>query len=577
MAYVDKYNLWINSNYIDEDTKAELRDIKNEKDLEDRFYRELEFGTGGLRGIIGAGTNRMNVYTVGKATQGLANYLNSNYIEDKSVAIAYDSRIMSREFAETAAEVLAANGIKVYIFDSLRPTPMLSYTTRYLKCKAGICVTASHNPKVYNGYKVYGEDGGQITDKKAKDILECIENVDNFALIKKLNFNEGVKNGIINIIGEEVDKTYYEKVKTLAIRKNLIKEKAKDLKIIYTPLHGAGNIPVRRVLNELGYANVQVVKEQEAPDGTFPTAPYPNPEKKEVFDIALTMAEDINADIIFGTDPDCDRIGAVVKDNKGEYKVLTGNQVGLLLSHYMLSSLKDLNKLPSNGTVIKTIVTTDMIEEIAKEFDITVMNVLTGFKYIGEKIKEFEENKKFSYIFGFEESYGYLAGDFVRDKDAVIAAALICEMTLYYKEQGLSLYEGLIKLYDKYGYFKENLISMDFVGKEGQEKIEKILHYLRHSMSPAIAEIKIVKKADYKLGIEKDVVNIQETTIDLPKSNVLKFILEDGSWLVVRPSGTEPKMKVYLSVKGKSMEEAETKIKDFENNVMDIVNNAQTL
>lgn len=577
MAYVDKYNLWIDSSYIDEDTKEELRTIKDEKDLEDRFYRELEFGTGGLRGIIGAGTNRMNVYTVGKATQGLANYLNSNYIEDKSVAIAHDSRIMSREFAETAAEVLAANGIKVYIFDSLRPTPMLSYTTRYLKCKAGICVTASHNPKTYNGYKVYGEDGGQITDKKAKDILECIENVDNFALIKKLNFNEGVKNGIINIIGEEVDKTYYEKVKTLAIRKNLIKEKAKDLKIIYTPLHGAGNIPVRRVLNELGYANVQVVKEQEAPDGTFPTAPYPNPEKKEVFDIALTMAEDINADIIFGTDPDCDRIGAVVKDNKGEYKVLTGNQVGLLLSHYMLSSLKDLNELPSNGTVIKTIVTTDMIEEIAKEFDITVMNVLTGFKYIGEKIKEFEENKKFSYIFGFEESYGYLAGDFVRDKDAVIAAALICEMTLYYKEQGLSLYEGLIKLYDKYGYFKENLISMDFAGKEGQEKIEKILHYLRHSMSPAIAGIKIVKKADYKLGIEKDVVNIQETIIDLPKSNVLKFILEDGSWLVVRPSGTEPKMKVYLSVKGKSMEEAEIKIKDFENNVMDIVNNAQTL
>ncbi|MBM7870085.1 phosphoglucomutase [Clostridium pascui] len=577
MAYVDKYNLWIDSDYIDEKTKKELRDIRDEKDLEDRFYRELEFGTGGLRGIIGAGTNRMNIYTVSKATQGLANYLNSNYTEDKSVAIAHDSRIMSREFAEAAAEVLAANGIKVYIFDSLRPTPMLSYTTRHLNCSAGICVTASHNPKVYNGYKVYGEDGGQITDEKAKDILNSIENVDDFELIKKMDFNEGVKNDIINIIGEEVDKSYYEKVKALTIRKNLVKEKAKDLKIIYTPLHGSGNIPVRRVLSELGYTNVYVVKEQEAPDGTFPTAPYPNPEKKEVFDIALTMAEEINADIIFGTDPDCDRIGAVVKDNKGEYKVLTGNQVGLLLSHYMLSSLKELNKLPSNGTVIKTIVTTDMIEEIAKDFDITVMNVLTGFKYIGEKIKEFEESKKFSYIFGFEESYGYLAGDFVRDKDAVIAAALICEMTLYYKEQGLSLYEGLIKLYDKYGYFKESLISMDFVGKEGQENIEKILQYLRHSMNPAIAGVKIVKKADYKLGIEKDIANIQETTIDLPKSNVLKFILEDGSWFVVRPSGTEPKMKVYLSVKEKSIEKAETKIKDFEKNVMDIVNSAQTL
>lgn len=577
MAYVDKYNLWIDSDYIDENTKKELRDIRDAKDLEDRFYRELEFGTGGLRGIIGAGTNRMNIYTVSKATQGLANYLNSNYTEHKSVAIAHDSRIMSREFAEAAAEVLAANGIKVYIFDSLRPTPMLSYTTRYLNCSAGICVTASHNPKAYNGYKVYGEDGGQITDEKAKDILNSIENVDDFALIKKMDFNEGVKNNIINIIGEEVDKSYYEKVKALTIRKNLVKEKAKDLKIIYTPLHGSGNIPVRRVLSELGYTNVYVVKEQEVPDGTFPTAPYPNPEKKEVFDIALTMAEEINADIIFGTDPDCDRIGAVVKDNKGEYKVLTGNQVGLLLSHYMLSSLKELNKLPSNGTIIKTIVTTDMIEEIAKDFDITVMNVLTGFKYIGEKIKEFEENKKFSYIFGFEESYGYLAGDFVRDKDAVIAAALICEMTLYYKEQGLSLYEGLIKLYDKYGYFKESLISMDFVGKEGQENIGKILQYLRHSMNPAIAGVKIVKKADYKLGIEKDIVNIQETTIDLPKSNVLKFILEDGSWFVVRPSGTEPKMKVYLSVKEKSMEKAETKIKDFEKNVMDIVNSAQTL
>ncbi|MBE6069248.1 MAG: phospho-sugar mutase [Clostridium lundense] len=577
MAYVDKYNLWIDSDYIDEITKKELRDIRDEKDLEDRFYRELEFGTGGLRGIIGAGTNRMNIYTVGKATQGLANYLNSNYTENKSVAIAHDSRIMSREFAEAAAGVLAANGIKVYIFDSLRPTPMLSYTTRHLNCSAGICVTASHNPKAYNGYKVYGEDGGQITDEKAKDILNSIENVDDFALIKKMDFNEGVKNNIINIVGEEVDKTYYEKVKALTIRKNLVKEKAKDLKIIYTPLHGSGNIPVRRVLSELGYTNVHVVKEQEVPDGTFPTAPYPNPEKKEVFDIALTMAEEINADIIFGTDPDCDRIGAVVKDNKGEYKVLTGNQVGLLLSHYMLSSLKELNELPSNGTVIKTIVTTDMIEEIAKDFDITVMNVLTGFKYIGEKIKEFEESKKFSYIFGFEESYGYLAGDFVRDKDAVIAAALICEMTLYYKEQGLSLYEGLIKLYDKYGYFKESLISMDFVGKEGQEDIGKILQYLRHSMNPAIAGVKIVKKADYKLGIEKDIVNIQETTIDLPKSNVLKFILEDGSWFVVRPSGTEPKMKVYLSVKEKSMEKAETKIKDFEKNVMDIVNSAQTL
>ncbi|WP_125152731.1 phospho-sugar mutase [Clostridium rectalis] len=571
MNYKEQYNIWLNSDYIDEGTKNELKKIKNEKEIEDRFYKSLKFGTGGLRGIIGAGTNRMNIYTVRKATQGIANFIKRNYKKNLSVAIAFDSRIMSKEFAKVASEVFAANEIQVNIYKDIKPTPMLSFAVGKLKCKIGISITASHNPKEYNGYKVYGEDGGQITDELAKDILCCIEKVDILKGIKALEFNSGLEKGIINYIKDSVEEEYFNKVKELVIRKDLVKNNAKDLKIIYTPLHGTGNIPIRTVLKELGFEDLYVVKEQEIPDGTFPTAPYPNPEIKDVFNIALDMAKDIKPDIILGTDPDCDRIGVVVKDNYNNYRVLSGNQTGALLTNYILMSLKEKNKLPENGVVIKTIVTTDIVKKIGEKFKIPIIEVLTGFKYIGEKIKEFQKDDTSKYIFGFEESYGYLAGNFVRDKDAVIASALICEMTLYYKSIGLSLYEALIKLYDEYGYYKEELLSVELKGKEGQEKIEKAMHYLRHSMSTTLNDVKIYKKLDYKLSIEKNLFVISEHHIELPKSNVLKFIFNDGSWFVVRPSGTEPKIKIYLSVIGNNKKHAEDKIKMLKKSVKDII------
>lgn len=571
MNYMEKYNQWLNSAEIDVVIKEELRNITDEKEIEDRFYKDLEFGTGGLRGVIGAGTNRMNIHTVSKATQGFANYLNKSF-ENPSVAIAYDSRNMSKEFAEASALTLCANNIKVYLFESLRPTPMLSFTVRHLECKGGIVITASHNPKIYNGYKVYDEFGGQVTDEKANIIINEVNNVTSFSEIKSISKEDALNKGLLVYIGEEVDKVYIEEVKALTIRKELVKEKAKDLKVIYTPIHGSGNVPVRRVLNELGYENVEVVKEQELPDGNFPTAPYPNPEDPKVFRLALDMAKTSNPDIIFGTDPDCDRIGVVVKDSAGEYKVLTGNQTGLLLSNYILSALKEENRLPENGVVIKTIVTSEGVKEIAKAYNIEVMDVLTGFKYIGEKIREFQESGDKKYIFGFEESYGYLAGEFVRDKDAVIASMLIAEMTLYYKEKGMSLYDALIDLYKEFGFFKEDLISIELKGKEGQEKITQCIDSLRNSSLTEVDGIKVNRKLDYKLSKEECLENNTEKEIKLPKSNVLKFVLENGSWFVVRPSGTEPKMKIYLAVKGSSLEDADDKIARFKENVMEIVN-----
>ncbi|MCY6353864.1 phospho-sugar mutase [Clostridium sp. ZS2-4] len=578
MQYMGKYNNWLESKLIDNNTKEELKNIKDEKELQDRFYKELEFGTGGLRGIIGAGTNRMNIYTVKKATQGLAYFLLSKYEEEEiSVSIAYDSRIMSHEFAKEAALTLCANGIKVNFFESLRPTPMLSYAVRYLNSKAGIVITASHNPKEYNGYKVYGEDGGQVTDNTAKEITSFIEKVDDFSKVKTINMKNAKEAGYLKLIGEDVDRSYIEKVKSLVIREDLVKESAKELKIIYTPIHGSGNIPVRRVLNELGYEKVYVVKEQEMPNGEFPTAHYPNPEESEVFNLALKMANEIKPDIIFGTDPDCDRIGVVVKDDMGKYRVLSGNMMGTLLSHYILLSLKEKDKLPKQGVIIKTIVTTEITSKIAEKFGIEIINVLTGFKYIGEKIKEFEEKGDKNYLFGFEESYGCLAGTFVRDKDAVIASMLICEMALYYKKKGLNLYNALMDLYKQYGYYKEELVSIKLEGKEGVKKIARVLQHLRHSMKLDINNIKISKKLDYTTRIEKDLMNLTQKQINLPKSNVLKFILEDGSSFVVRPSGTEPKMKVYLSIVGNSIQEADEKMKNFKNHVMDIINTACNL
>ena len=574
MKFLQKYKEWINSKTISEEIKSELTSLKDEKEIEDRFYKDLDFGTAGLRGIIGAGTNRMNTYTVSKATQGYAMYLNNNF-ENPSVAIAYDSRNMSEDFAKATALTFAANGVKVYLFESLRPTPMLSFTVRELNCSGGVVITASHNPKQYNGYKVYGQDGGQITDEGVDEILSYINNIDIFEDVKTISEEEAMEKGLLQYIGEDIDKVYIEKVKSLILRKELVNEKAKDLNIIYTPIHGSGLMPIKRVLTELGFEKLSIVKEQENPDGDFPTTPYPNPEAKQVFELALEMAKDINPDIIFGTDPDADRIGVIVKDNSGEYKVLTGNETGMLLAHYMLKSLKDRNELPENAAVIKTIVTTEAVKNIVESFNAKLIDTLTGFKYIGEKIKEFEETNSNTFIFGLEESYGYLAGTFVRDKDAVVAATLITEMTLYYKEKGLTLYEALINLYEEYGYTKETLVSIELQGKEGQDKITKCIDTLRNDKVTEINGIKVVKAFDYKLSEEVSYENndVTKSEINLPKSNVLKYILEDDSWFVVRPSGTEPKMKVYLSIVGESLKSSEEKINAFKEDVMDKISN----
>lgn len=572
MDFRQGYNRWLNEEKVDEALKNELQTIENEKEIEDRFYKNLEFGTGGLRGKIAAGSNRMNVYTIGKATQGLATYLLKHKAEP-SVAIAYDSRNMSKEFADQAASVLAANGVKVFLYPSLRPTPMLSFTVRHLGTDAGIVITASHNPKEYNGYKVYGNDGGQITDEAAKEILSYIDAADIFEDVKVMALEKAEKEGKLEYITEEVDKAYYHQVETLCIRKDLIKEKASELKIIYTPIHGSGNIPVRTMLNKLGFTNVAVVKEQELPDGNFPTAPYPNPEDKRVFELAIEMAKETAPDLIFGTDPDCDRIGVVVKESADSYKVLTGNQVGILLSDYILNARKEMGTLSGQDTIVKTIVTSDMVKPIATHYGTQVMDVLTGFKYIGEKIKEFLETGANNFVFGYEESYGYLSGDFVRDKDAVIASVLIAEMALYYRTQGKNLYEALEDLFKQYGYYREDLVSIQMEGKDGQEKIQAIISNLRENAPKEVGGIRVVRVEDYKLSKAYNVLEGEEEAIFLPTSNVMKFILEDGSWFVVRPSGTEPKMKIYVSIIGQDEKDATNKVENFKKQVLELVEN----
>ena len=571
MNFEENYKAWLESNIIDVETKEELKALTDIKEIEDRFYKNLEFGTGGLRGKIAAGNNRMNTYTVGKATQGLATYLVKNF-ESPSAAIAFDSRNYSDVFAETAARVLAANGVKVYLFESLRPTPMLSFTVRHLKTQAGIVLTASHNPKEYNGYKVYGSDGGQVTDNAANEILGYINETDIFSDVKMISKEEAVEKGLLVYIGEDVDNAYYEKVETLVVNKEMVKEKASELKIIYTPIHGSGNIPVRTMLKRLGYTNVHVVKEQELPDGNFPTAPYPNPEVPQVFNLAIEMAKEVEPDLIFGTDPDCDRIGVIVKEDSGEYKVLTGNQIGVLLSEYMLNARKETGVLSTKDTLIKTIVTTEMAAKVAKNYDAQIMNVLTGFKYIGEKIEQFEQTGSNNFVLGFEESYGYLSGGFVRDKDAVIAATLIAEMALYYKTQGKNLAEALHDLFEKYGYYKEDLISITMEGKDGQEQIAAMITNLRENMPKELNGVKVVVSEDYKLSKHVDCLAGTSSEIDLPKSNVLKFILEDKSWFVVRPSGTEPKVKIYASVVGKDVVDADSKCDAFVKSIKELLN-----
>ena len=570
MNYKEKYKLWLDSPIIDKGTKQELSALDgNEKEIEDRFYKDLEFGTGGLRGVIGAGSNRMNKYTVAKATQGLANYIIKAGPDaiSQGVAIAYDSRRKSPDFAMDAALVLCANGIKAYLYSELQPTPVLSFSVRELGATAGIVVTASHNPPEYNGYKVYWNDGGQVPPHMDNEIINEVNKVNNFEEIKTVAEQVARDNGLLQIIGEEVLSKYIQRVKDLCIDKDMVAEKGKDLKVIYTPIHGSGNKPVRRVLKELGFEHVTVVPEQEMPDSEFSTVLYPNPEEKEVFTLAIELAKSKGADVIIGTDPDCDRVGVVVKNKQGDYITLTGNQTGALLVHYCLNALKALNKLPENGCIIKTIVTSEMGRIIADSFGIETIDTLTGFKFIGEKIKEFEETGSHMFLLGYEESYGYLAGDFVRDKDAVIASMLICEMATYYKSRGMSLYEGLISLWDEYGYFQESLKSIKMAGKEGMEKIKDLMDGLRENKPQSIGGIQITSIEDYQESKTLDMINGTVTDIKLPVSNVLKFKLADGSWYCVRPSGTEPKVKIYFSVIGDNIENAQKKNQD----LMDVV------
>lgn len=569
MDYMDKYDFWLTSDSFDEATKEELRSIKeNESEIKDRFYKDLEFGTGGLRGIIGAGSNRMNKYTVGKATQGLANYILKNNPDGKNmgVAIAYDSRNMSPEFAEMSALVLNANGIKAYVFDELRPTPELSFAVRYLGCTAGIVVTASHNPPEYNGYKVYWADGAQVVYPKDEGIIGEVNAINDFSLVKTMDKEAAVKSGLFNIIGEKIDDAFVENIKNQAIRPEEVK-KAEDMVIVYTPLHGTGNKPVRRVLKEIGFKNVFVVPEQELPDSTFRTVGYPNPEDPKAFALAIKLAKEKNADIIIGTDPDADRIGVVIKNNSGEYDVLTGNMTGALLTEYVLGGRKEKGRLPENSAVIKTIVTTEIVRAISENYNAKLFDVLTGFKFIGEKIKQFEENKRYSFVFGFEESYGCLSGTYARDKDAVGASMLVCEMAAYYKNKGMTLYDGLMELYEKYGFYKEGVKSVTLKGVDGAALIQKIMEYLRKNTPSEFAGNEVIWAKDYKT---KEFINVktgEKETSDLPVSNVLYYNLEGRAWLCVRPSGTEPKIKFYMGVKAESLAEADEKIDALEKSV----------
>ena len=573
MEYRERYEEWLNNPYFDEAIKKELQGIaEDDKEIKERFYKDLEFGTAGLRGIIGAGTNRMNLYTVRKATQGLANYIIKKEEQAKGVAIAYDSRRMSPEFADEAALCLAANGIKAYVFESLRPTPELSYAVRRLGCIAGINITASHNPPEYNGYKVYWEDGAQITPPHDKGIMDEVKAVTDYSTVKTMGLEEAKEKGLYEVIGEDVDDGYIAELKKQVIHQDAIDAVGKDLKIVYSPLHGTGNIPARRILKELGFENVYVVKEQELPDGEFPTVSYPNPEAKEAFELGLKLAEEVDADLVLATDPDADRLGVYVKDNaSGEYRELTGNMSGCLLADYEIGQRKALKGLPDDGYLIKTIVTSNLADAIAKGYGVGLIEVLTGFKFIGQQILGFETTGKGTYLFGFEESYGCLIGTHARDKDAIVATMALCEAAAYYKTQGKTLWDAMVDLYERFGYYKDGIQAITLKGIEGLQKIQEILETLRKNPPAEVGGYKVLKARDYQADTIKDIETGEVTGTGLPSSNVLYYDLTDDAWLCVRPSGTEPKVKFYYGVKGESLADADAKSEALGKEVLEMI------
>ena len=561
MSFMDEYRFWREDSYFDQKTKDELAAIEgNEKEIEDRFYKELEFGTGGLRGVIGAGTNRMNIYTVRKATQGLANYIIKQGGEKKGVAIAYDSRYMSPEFADEAALCLAANGIKAYVFDELRPTPELSFALRTLGCISGIVVTASHNPPEYNGYKVYWEDGAQVTSPKDKEIIAEVKAVTDYHTVKTMPKEEAVKAGLYQVIGSEIDDAYMVELKKQIIHPEVIQEMADDIRIVYTPFHGTGNKPVRRVLSELGFKHVYVVPEQELPDPAFTTLDYPNPEDPKAFTLALKLAKEKNADIVMATDPDADRLGIYALDTKtGEYVPFTGNMSGMLIAEYILRERTATGTMPANPAMVKTIVTTNMADPIAVDYNVKLIEVLTGFKFIGEQIKLFEQTGSNNYVFGLEESYGCLAGTHARDKDAVVAVMCLCEVAAWCKKHGKTLWDQMVELYEKYGYYKESLYTITLKGIDGSRQIAEMMDKLRKNPPTHFGDLQVTRIRDYASGVMKELATGKESPTGLPESNVLYFDLTNDSWCCARPSGTEPKIKFYMGVKGTSLADAQEK------------------
>ena len=561
MGYKEQYMQWLESDYMDEATKEELRQIAgDEKEIEERFYTELEFGTAGLRGIIGAGCNRMNEYTVRKATQGLANYILKVGGQDRGVAIAYDSRHMSPEFADVAALCLAANGIKAYVFESLRPTPELSYAVRKLHTIAGINITASHNPPEYNGYKVYWEDGAQITPPHDSGIMNEVKAISDYAVCKKMDKDAAIAAGLYQTIGADIDDPYIEELKKLVVHQDAIDAVGSQIKVVYTPLHGTGNIPVRRVLKELGFTNVYVVPEQELPDGDFPTVSYPNPEAKEAFILGLALAKKVDADLVLATDPDADRLGVYVKDAKtGEYHPLTGNMSGCLIGDYLIGQKKELQGLPEDGVFVGSIVSTNMADAIADYYGIELVEVLTGFKFIGQKILEMEKTGKGTYLFGMEESYGCLTGTYARDKDAVVASMALCEAAAYYKTKNMTLWDAMIAMYERYGYYQDGITAITLKGIEGLEKIGQIMNTLRAEAPKEIGAYQVTAVRDYKNDTITDIATGAVRPTGLPSSNVLYYELTDDAWVCVRPSGTEPKVKFYFGIKGSSLADADAK------------------